>query len=66
MRCANQIVDMLCKDVAEIVRRSSAERRYLKNREEELKELLVWLGRLTMPPMSVSCLLVPKVVTPRL
>ena len=47
MWCANQMVDLLAKDAAALVRRSHHERSFLLDREKQLRELAVFMGRLT-------------------
>jgi hypothetical protein len=45
--CANQMVDLLAKDAAALVRRSHHERSFLLDREKQLRELAVFMGLLT-------------------
>ena len=52
MWCANQIVDQLAKDAAESARLPSASRSWLASREEQLKELAIFMGRLTFAANS--------------
>ena len=48
MWCANQICDWLAKDAAATVCVSAYSRGKLDNRHKQLKELLMYLGRLTL------------------
>ena len=47
MWSANQIADLLAKKAAESVRICSSQRKWLLDRERQLQELLLFLGRLT-------------------
>ncbi len=44
---ANQIVDQLAKDAPGTVRTGGAQRDWLCDREKQLKELVIFLGKLT-------------------
>ena len=48
MRCANEMADMLAKKAAVGVAMSSSERRQLKARFEQAKDLAIFVGRLTL------------------
>ena len=52
MWCANQIVDMLAKDAARAIRLSFTHRRALYRREHQVRELVIFLGKLTFAASS--------------
>jgi len=55
MWCANQIVDLLAKDGAESMRYSVRDREWFTGWEKQLKELAIFLGRLTCIANAYPC-----------
>ncbi len=58
MWCSNQIADQLAKDAAEAVRLSASQRWWLLDRERQLTELVIFLGRLTH--VAGSCVMADR------
>ena len=55
MWCANQIADLLAKDCAEAVRYASDQRQWFVRWETQLKELAIFLGKLTYIANAFPC-----------
>ena len=55
MWCANQMADLLAKDAAESVRHNLQTREWLTDRQKQLRELAVFVGKLTHEANNFKC-----------